>query len=297
MNSIGSYSSGSTRALQTPDPPNNAAARISNALKVGRVADAAKWLDELLVNSPIEHVWKDYLRACIMLEQCDFAGAKLLAQRAASAALRLGVTDPQDPTLLRLSATALELEGIALRRQDQAVEAHRIHLAAFALRREHGTPCEQSESAISLGSCAQWIGDVAAAERWYRIASNLEAADANQARQQSCALIRLSALLTKLSRHEEAVEASRRAHRDLCNHAPGDMLTICASLHLAQCMIGHAESLLVDKADLAKSLLEEASQTLRCARENLQGFGFTVNEELNWCDEQLDFADRLRQSL
>jgi tetratricopeptide (TPR) repeat protein len=297
MNPIGFYSSGSTRAPQTPDPPNSATARLLNALRIGRVAGVAKWLDELSINSPYEQAWKDYLRARILLEQCDFAGAKALAQRAASGALRMGLVDPPDATPLRLSAAALELEGTALRRQDQAMEAHRIHSAAFALRREHGTDAEQSESAICLGSCAQWLGDIASAERWYRFASNLEAADANQARQQSCALIRLSALLTKLSRHEEAVEAARRAHRVLSDHSPGDILTICASLHLAQCMIGHAEALLVEKADLAKSLLEEASQMLRCTRENLQAFGFTFNEELNWCDQQLDFADRLRQSL
>ncbi len=297
MNPVGFHSSSLSRTLQTPDPPNNAAARVLNALRTGRIADAIKWLGELPEDAPLEQVWKKYLEARILLEQCDFPGARGMARQAASAALRLGFSDPQEPTLVRLAAAALELQGTALRRQDLPVEACRIHRTALELRREHGTPAEQCECAMSLGSCAQWSGDVAAAERWYRLASKLQPADANHARQKSCALIRLSALLTQLSRHEEAVNAAENAQNTLVENLPGDIATVCASLHLAHALIGHAEMLLARTSERARPLLDEVLQMLLSTRENLHGFGPVGKEELNWCDEQLDFVDRLRQSL
>jgi hypothetical protein len=189
------------------------------------------------------------------------------------------------------------LEGVALRHQDMPVEGKRIHLSALALRFEHGTPAEQSESATSLGSCAQWTGDMVDAERWYRLASSLEATDTNEARQKSYAVIRLSTLLTQLGRHEEAVDAAKRAQNILSDHLPGDIATVCAGLHSAQATIGHAESRFTEDPHLARSLLDEVLPILLRTRENLQGFGPAANEALNWCDEQIDFATRLGQAI
>lgn len=297
MNAVGLHSLSSTRALQTPDPPNKATMRVLNALRIGCVADAIKWLRELTDEVSLAPPWKDYLEARVLLEQGDFVRAKAMAQRAASAALHLGLSNPQHPVLIRLAAAALELEGAALRRQDLPLAAHRVHLAALDLRREHGTSIEQCESALSLGSCAQWTGDAAAAEHWYRLASNLEVADGHHAQQKSHALIRLSGLMTQLSRHEEAITAAKQAQNTLIENLPGDVDTVCAGLHLAQAKISHAATLLTENPDLAKSLLEEVSQALKVTRDDLQGFGPTVNEELVWCDEQIDFTDMLRQTI
>lgn len=293
----GCHSSSLTRAWETPDPPNQATLRALNALRAGRFAEAGKWALQIPVGSPFEQAWRFYADVRILLEQGDFASAMAMAQRSASAALLVGLSDPPDVAALRLSAAALELKGAAHRRQDQPVEAGRIHLAALALRREHGTPAEQCESAASLGFCAQWSGDVAAAERWYQAAANFAGESAAGVRQKSWAQIQLSGLLSRLSRHEEAVEAARCAQHVLSEHLPGEMVTIAVGLHLAQAIIAYAETLLGENSDRARSLLADISPMLLTTRENLLAFGPDIQEELAWCDQLLDFTERLRLTL
>jgi|CXWL01.1.fsa_nt_gi tetratricopeptide (TPR) repeat protein len=297
MTPTGFRSSISTRALQAPDPPNEVVGRVLNALRAERIADAVGLIHQLPKDAPLEQAWKDYLEARILIEQGDFVRAKTMAQQAASTSLRLGLSDPENPPALRLAAAALELEGAALRRQDQPVEASRIHLAALALRRDYGIPDEQGESAMSLASCAESTGDLAAAERWYRCAGNFEVADAGQARRKSSALIRLSTLLTKLSRHEEAMEAAQSAQKLMNEYMPGDVATISAGLHTAQATIRHAEKLLGEDSDRVCSLLDNTSILLRTTREDLSGFGLEADRDLAWCDEQFDFVERLRQTI
>jgi hypothetical protein len=150
---------------------------------------------------------------------------------------------------------------------------------------------------MSLGACAEWTGDWAAAEHWYRSASNLDVAVAERTRKKSYALIRLSHVLTRLSRHEEAVDAARSAQNLLSEQWPGNVETISAGLHTTQAMIGHGEKLLGENPDSARSLLDEISLLLRTAREDLSGFGPAAELELAWCDEQLDFVERLGQAI
>ena len=297
MTPTGFRSSISTRALQAPDPPNEVVGRVLNALRAERVADAVGLIHQLPKDAPLEQAWKDYLEARILIEQGDFVRAKTMAQQAASTSLRLGLSDPENPPALRLAAAALELEGAALRRQDQPVEASRIHLAALAIRRDYGIPDEQGESAMSLGSCAEWAGDLAAAERWYRCAGNLHVAETDQARKKSSALIRLSSLLTKLSRHEEAIDAARSSQMLLHEYMPGELDTISAGLHTAQAMIRLAENQFVEDADSAYALLLETTRLLQRTREDLSGFGPAADVDLAWCEEQLVFLGMLRQTI
>lgn len=286
-----------TRTLLAPAPSNDVAGRALNALRAGRVTDAEKLTHLLPTVAPLDPAWKQYIEARIALEQGEFAAAKEISSKAASLAMRLGLSDPEDRTAIRLSGAAMELAGVALRRQDQPVEAGRLHRAAFALRRDYGTPDEQSESALSLGLCAEWSTDLCAAEHWYRRSLVVDAVEKEQAQRKSSALIRLSTLLSRLSRHDEALDAAGNAAGLLRECCPGDIAAISAGLYVTLATIRRSEDLVAENADAARSYLDETSHRLTPIREDLLAFGQLAHLELAWCDEQAQFVETLRLAI
>ena len=192
----------------------------------------------------------------------------------------------------------MEKMGCAYRRQERLDDAHRSHRAAYRLRQEHGSVDERWESAMSLTvDCAvARLHDEA--ERWCRVAIDLAAATSDQpAAKQAQAWGRLSAALTALARHEEAVAAARTARDFWRMHDIAAVTAARADLEVAQALMKFGESVYERDANAARTIFSEALESLATAAEELPPFGPEAAADVRRSAELTDFARRMLDSL
>jgi hypothetical protein len=68
-------------------------------------------------------------------------------------------------------------------------------------------------------------------------------------------------------------------------------------MHLATALLRQAESLFEQNASAAAALLQEATTLFATAHESLQAFGPAYTDDIQACEDQLDFAKRLQATL
>lgn len=239
--------------------------------------------------------WEQFTDAAFAWVEEDFPKAAQLARQCAATALQAGLAEPTQSVAIRVAASAMEIEGCSLRRCEQYDSADRIHRVAYELRREHGRGAEQAESAISLGTCHQWAGDLAHAQQWLRRAADLPPDTPACARQTAWANLRLSMLLSEQAQHDDAIQAARKAHEILRGYFPGQYFSWVANLHLTEAMIRKLQDNL-EHHDVSNSFVL-IGEILTQNRKELEAFGVCVANDLDWCDQQLDFLFRLQASL
>src|SRR5262245_38867532 len=90
------------RSLPYPPPPTEAIRRVYGALRADKTADARRYAEQLPRATAFEQAWNAYIHGLILVEEGDRSDAKDMARHAASAALTLGLSQPQNPEALRL---------------------------------------------------------------------------------------------------------------------------------------------------------------------------------------------------
>jgi hypothetical protein len=245
-------------------------------------------------------VWKLYLHGCLAIEQADFDVAEPLFLQAFSLAFvnGMGEEDGVDGESLRLAARVLDRVGWIYRRKDRPVDAIRTHLAAYSLRRQHGSFEEVWETATELGLDADVARRYEDARRWHRVAIEVAEKTAEEpARRQAVAWTNLSRSCGDDGKHDEAVSAARTARNWWREHELGAVTAARADGRLGGALLKQGEALHGGDDKLAKAVLDESVEWLATAAEALAAFGPDHAAEAQSCLEQKDFAERLRDSL
>ena len=107
----------------------------------------------------------------------------------------------------------------------------------------------------------------------------------------------LSRLLSQADRHEEAVAAARTARRLWREHDIAAITAAQADAKLGSVLLEHGRALCERNDRRATDVLKEAVECLATSRDGLQAFGFVAESDVQSCAEQVDFANRLRNSL
>ncbi len=281
-------------------PQHERALLALKALNESRWSDADKHVAALPESPLCEYAWKAYLAGRLAAERHDFPAAEARFLEAASAALVSGLGDEKKVSTdaMRLGAAAMERLGCAYRRQERLDDAHRSHRAAYRLRQEHGSVDERWESAMSLTIDCAVARRHDEAQRWCRVAIDLAAAASDQpAAKKAQAWGRMSAALTALGRHEEAVAAARTAREFSRMHDIAAVAAARADLEVAQALMKFGESVYERDAKAARTILSEALESLATAAEELPPFGNEAAPDVRRCSELTDFARRLLDSL
>ena len=317
-------SQSSTAPTGWVQPTHERALLALKAINESRWSDADKHVAAIPESPLCEYAWKMYLAGRLAAERHDFSTAEARFLEAASAALvhGLGAERPAlepiamtpSPSqgegggeghgarllaeVMRLGAAAMEKMGCAYRRQERLDDAHRSHWAAYRLRQEHGSVEERWESAMSLTIDCAVARRHDEAQRWGRVAIDLAAAASDQpAAKQAQAWSRLSAALTALGRHEEAVAAARTARDFWRTHDLTAVTAARADLEVAQALMKFGESVYERDAKAAQTILSEALECLTTAAEELPPFGDEAAADVRRSAELTDFARRLLDSL
>lgn len=281
--------------IEYPDPSHEHDRRILNRIFSGRIKEARMLRARHYSSETTQTPWGQFTEATFAWVEEDFLKAAQLARQCAATALQAGLAEPTEPVAIRLAASAMEIEGCSLRRCEQYDSAERIHRVAYELRHEYGRGAEQVESAISLGTCRQWAGDLAYAQQWLRRAADLPPDSPACARQSAWANVRLSMLLSEQAHHDDAIQAARKAHEILRAYFPGQHFAWVANLHLTEAMIRQVE-VNFEHHDASNSFML-IGEILTQNRKELEAFGACVANDLDWCDQQLDFLLRLQASM
>jgi hypothetical protein len=282
-------------------PPGDRAAHALAAIEAARLADADKHIDALPDSTTLERAWKLYLRGLVDVERAAFEAAESFLMQAFS----LGLADgrrPEEgmikPGSLRLAALAIHRVGSVYRRQDRPDDAYQTHLTAFDLRETYGSHEEMWETAADLGLDAGLARRHASAQKWHRLAVKMaKSASEEPARKQAIAWGNLSNSLLESGRPNEAVDAAVAAQACWCTHDSGAAETARAGLAVGYALLRQAESLHDTDDRKAATVLQWAVAELTTARDGLEAFGPDHAADVLWCQEQLDFAERLQRSL
>jgi tetratricopeptide (TPR) repeat protein len=290
---------GADRLVGHVQPIHERALRAMKALGEHRLEDARKNLDALHTSEPADRAWRHHLLGQLAMAQGNLDVAEKLFQSAAGLALQWGLG--QDPPLtdaLRLTTDAFTHLGRAHRRKDRLDQAIQAHRAGYQLRCEHGSEEERWESASELGLDHHLAGKFDDAIRWYEQAMDhaLRTVE-NPLRRQAESRGRIAHALLSGGRFEEAATAARAARELWRRHDPGGLAAFRAELHLATALLAQArEQFEVDPAKV-RTLAEEAVEQLTVARDELAAFGRDAASDVRACDDQLDFAARLRAAI
>ena len=281
-------------------PAHPRAARALEAIERGHTKAARAHLDALPAEESLDGAWRILLSGLLALQQSELEPARELLLRAASLApVWTTAGGPTDlSAALRLSARALESVGWIFRRQDHPEQAYRAHLAAFHARCEHGSIEEVWESAVSLGLDADLARRYDVAQNWYHQAI-AQAATASQEphRRQAVAWAHLASSHVEAGQFLEAVSAARTARDCWRRHDPGCLAAALADVKLGYALLKLGQSQYESDPGDARAVLVEAVQWLTTSREGLRAFGASQMADVQWCDEQLDFAARLLAGL
>jgi tetratricopeptide (TPR) repeat protein len=287
------------RPIGRVQPKHDRALRAVKALQEDRLDDAQNNVDAIPTDHPAPSAWKLYLQGRITFTLGEIASARNYFAQAAALALQ---RDPggefPEVDLCRLAGESLTHLGRAYRRAEQLDQAIRAHEASFQLRREHGSLEEQWESAADLGLDYDLARRFADAATWYERAQVLARRSSEAPlRKQAETTERLCATLLALQRFDEAEQAGRLAHALWREHDPGCIEVFRSEFQIGHALLAHAQALFDADPTGVWRLLEGAVESLTLARRELIAFGAEGAEDARSCEEQLDFAQRLLQSL
>lgn len=285
-------------------PTHERAVRAIKALDEGRWLDARKNADAMPDAPVAELAWKRYLHGRVHLALNELKSAEVALERAAALAMEWGgvsASSGRQPggdnlaDALRLSADALEHLGRVHRRGERGDRAIRAHQSAYALRREHGSPLEQWESADSLAIDYALSGNLVESKSWYERA--VVHAGSAGVECQTKSLGGLAGTHLALGDFPAATQTAHAACDLWRKHASSSPRRFPAERQLGHCILRQAESCFEADPTRAGELLSEAVAVLTTAHQELVAFGGEATEEAQSCGELLDFARRLRDSL
>lgn len=288
----------SVRPTAAIEPPAKRGALAVAALGDGRLADAAKHIQAMDEATPLERAWKLSLagRLAVAKTQWDQAEGSLLR---AFAVAHVECRDAKDVSdAARLCIHVLTRVGWIHRRKERAAQARRYHLAAFDLAERSGSFDELWEIATELGLDAEVLGDYADARTWHQRAVTFgERAGVEPVRLQAAACGNLSRILLQGGAADQATAIAEKALGLWRQFDPGALEVPRAERRLGECMLKQAETMVSDRPETARGLLDEALGRLNAAREALEAFGPAGAVDAESCAETIDFATRLRMTV
>ena len=281
-------------------PRQEHAIRALSALTNGRMTDAERLVLAIPGSPLIVQAWKTFLCGTLALKRLDLSESASLSLQAAAMAFTEAMAQDQssDTESLRLCACALHQAGRVQRRQDRADQAYQTHLAAYHLRKRHGSWEELWETCVELGLDCEVAKRHEDAQRWFRTAiESADNASEEPVRKRAIACTRLSTSLTESSQHQHAADAARQAWRMWREHDPGSVEAAQSNLHVGSALLKYAESAHTTGDGLAKSILAEAVDYLTTASDELSAFGEEFAPDVRSSAEQLGIARRLLGTL
>lgn len=281
-------------------PGDEIAQRAIAALDEHRYPDVDLLLAEIPRETPIQRAWGLYLDARLGIDRTEFEDATAFLTESAVLALTSahGYEDVVDGDAMRLAALVFQKLGWIRRRRDDPDHAYRTHRAAMALREAHGSIEEMWETAVSLGIDADLGRRFAEGRRWHRRAIDLGSESSKEPdKKRGIALTNLAASLTDSGDHTAAVEAAQRAREAWTAHDVSGVAVPKADMNLGFALLKQGEALHDTDRATAATALTNARSLLGDAREALTAFGGDYAADARWCDEQIDFAERLMATL
>ncbi len=289
----------STSPTEAQVQPGARALAALKALTENRLDDARTNVEEMPGHDPSDRAWKALLSGQIALAEGDLRTAESDLQTAAALALDYGLRDSAvAPKMFRLAARALNALGRTHRRRERLGGAARAHRAAYHLRAEYGSEDERWESAMDAGLDHHLARQPESAAEWLRRSlEHARRAVEEPLRKQALALGELCATLRTMERLDDAVAAARSARSLWRECDPGCRDGFRAELRVGHALLVQAQAQLDSNPEQARAHLEESIHCLAAARDELAAFGPEVLSDLRSCEDQLDFAGRLRASL
>jgi len=282
------------------EPTHERAVLALKAINESRWRDASRHVESLDATEPRPRAWRCYLQGDLFFRRGDLDRGETSLLLAASTALALSVTEGLETSgeALRLAAGALDRVGAIRRRLEQFAAAERAHLLAYRIRLEHGSLEEQWESALGLSMTAEFAGKKEDAIRWAKRAIQRaeQAADPSLGKQ-AAGWDQLARALAADARFEEAATAARRALELWRTHDPSVAAVPQAQMRLGQTLLKMVEGMFESPQPEAAPVLREAIAHLRAARDPLLAFGANFQQDGARCDQLIDLAQRLLESL
>jgi len=289
-----------TRPKGVVSPDAESARRALRALAEKRLSHAEENIEAIAPVGDAEDVWKAILQGMLQAARLNFPLAERFLRGALLDLEEYTSNGPsvRDPRLGRVAAFAHYQLGIAHRRQDRPKAAYDDHLTAYRRRDEFGSFEELWQSALALGIDLDLAGDHADGQNWFRTA--IDAATRSEdtpAAKQAVAWTHLAASLLQHERWQDAVEAAANARSWWHAYDITAPTAARADMQLGHAVLRHGAALLETGAPTAGDSLAEALRILREAKESFEAFGAAFVADRDYCDEQIDFAERLIASL
>ncbi len=289
---------GRSRPRGSLAPYSDRAKLALKALTEDRLEDAQKHIRLVSDHNPLDSAWRLYLAGCLKIkQQCIAQGKELLLQCASLIQANEIEQSASQTKTTRLRAAALHDAGWTLRRLDRPTDAYKMHLEAFQLRLDTCSLKEIWDTAYNLALDAKLSLDHSLAEKWLRTCIELgKIVPDDPHKNQAVSWTHLARTLEVAGRLEEAVQAMRNAKEQWRQHDAESVDVVKADRALGEMLLNQAASPIdaspVDRGEL----IDEAIGLLTDAREGLLAFGSSYISDARRCDEQRDFAVRLREA-
>lgn len=276
------------------EPVDACARRAVKAISEQRLDDAAKHLSALSENTLFDRAWKFYLTGLLEWSRHNLP----CAQAALISCIQLleghEVDGDDSAGHSPLAASAHELLGQVLTRQDYPSNAFEHHHRAYQLRQSTGTPDEQYESARSLGFCCRLLRRPDDSIQWYERARTLAAKLCrDQWLRSADVLSSLSGVHLERGQLAEALDTAREAYQLCLRHEPSSDIAMAFERTVASRLLTLGQALVESGDPQADCVLNEAISTLEKCRLSVLALGQHHENAANEISEKLDFAKRL----
>jgi tetratricopeptide (TPR) repeat protein len=283
-----------------PQPADPKARRALRALSDNRLNDAAKLIDSLSDDDGANGAWRLLLKGLLAFHRTRLPAAGACYSRAATRALESAAHAPDQESneLRRLAAWALHKLGTVYRRQDHVQQAYELHQEAGRIRSSCGSPDELWETAAAIGFDLNMLRRYEEAVSSCREAVDLaRSASEEPKRKEADTWTKMAQALTEWGHHDDAVDAARQALELWRVHDIAAVTVARSEMNLGYTFLRQAQCLNEEDQEQAAVALGRALERLRAAQEALSAFGPEAAPDVQWCQEQIDFAERLSASL
>ncbi|MFQ5462856.1 MAG: tetratricopeptide repeat protein [Phycisphaerae bacterium] len=281
-------------------PASAEARRILEALQCEDASEAARRLSAWQPEAPLDRAWRLTLSGEIALLRKELMAAAVRLCQAFTQA-RILAADPMEQdvaTADRLAARALLQLGRAYRRQDRVDDARRAHRAAYEGIRRFGSAEESWLIQRELALDARIAHDFEAAiEHIDQALAFVSQCVEPASQKRAVCLTEWVYIRLGQERWEQAVAKAREAMIAWEEHDRSSDGVPRAEALLGTTHLRRGQSLIEKDRQRAGSALDAAIQTMMHAREALEAFGADQDPDIALCNEQIDFAQRLRASL
>jgi tetratricopeptide (TPR) repeat protein len=289
-----------SKAGGQPQPADPKAQRALRALSDNRLNDSAKLIDSLSDDDGANGTWRLLLEGLLAFRHSKLPSAGAYFSRAATRAFESAARAPDQESkeLRRLAAWALHELGTVYRRQDHLQQALELHQEARRIRSSCGSPDELWETTAAIGLDLHMLRRYEEAVSSCREGADLAKSTSEEPkRKEAEAWTKMAQSLTEWGHHDDAVDAAHQALELWRAHDISAVTVARSEMNLGYTFLRQAQCLSEEDKEQAAVALGRSLERLRAAQEALSAFGPEAAADVQWCKEQIDFAERFRASL